>query len=191
MDRTYPLLPEEEPFISGAVAARRVEFSTGRWCAREALQALGGAPVPILQGPRREPVWPAGFLGSITHTSGICAVVAVRASDYAGVGIDLVDLGAARALLEGPSNLIAADQELSHARGVAGTHAEALVFSAKESVIKAVSARLGRFVDFREIQVSFQGTKLSGTCADFPGFINGWWRITGQLAITAASARLI
>ncbi|MGA8398342.1 MAG: hypothetical protein WB697_00530, partial [Stellaceae bacterium] len=34
-------LPEEEPLIEGAVAARRAEFATARACARQALRNLG------------------------------------------------------------------------------------------------------------------------------------------------------
>jgi len=39
------LFPEEAFAIRGAVERRRVEFATGRWCARAALRKLGGPRV--------------------------------------------------------------------------------------------------------------------------------------------------
>src|SRR6202022_3165764 len=65
--------PGEESLIVNAVEARRREFITARRCAREALAKLGYAPVPIRAGRKREPLWPAGLVGSITHTTGFRA----------------------------------------------------------------------------------------------------------------------
>jgi hypothetical protein len=46
------LYPEEQALVKGAFPHRQAEFSTGRWCAREAIKAVGAAPVPIPAGPR-------------------------------------------------------------------------------------------------------------------------------------------
>src|ERR1700683_4772139 len=78
--------PEEQAYVKRAVPHRRAEFSTGRWCAREAIKAVGAAPVPIPAGPRHGPLWPVGVMGSISHTSGICAAVAGLSSRYAAIG---------------------------------------------------------------------------------------------------------
>ena len=43
------LFPEEEAYVARAVEKRRREFTTGRWCARAALQQLGIAPAPLLR----------------------------------------------------------------------------------------------------------------------------------------------
>ena len=64
-----PVFPGEEDLIANAVDSRRREFVTARRCAREALAKLGHAPGPIRVGPRREPQWPTGLVGSITHTA--------------------------------------------------------------------------------------------------------------------------
>ena len=63
-------LPEEEPLIARAVAKRRNEFVTVRYCARQALGELGVPPVPILKGDKGEPCWPDGVVGSLTHCEG-------------------------------------------------------------------------------------------------------------------------
>lgn len=83
------LLPEELASIRAAVPARIAEFAAGRRCARDAMRELGiAADAPLLRGAHREPLWPTGLRGSITHTEGYCAAVVARAGDCAGLGID-------------------------------------------------------------------------------------------------------
>ena len=57
--------PEERAHIAGASPGRVAHFALGRWCARQALVALGAEPVAIPVGERRQPVWPAGVRFSI------------------------------------------------------------------------------------------------------------------------------
>jgi 4'-phosphopantetheinyl transferase EntD len=70
------LFPEEEAMVARAVGKRRREFSTARACARDALVELGEPPQAIPTGPKGEPLWPPGVVGSITHCDGYraCAV---------------------------------------------------------------------------------------------------------------------
>jgi 4'-phosphopantetheinyl transferase EntD len=82
------LFPEELPLIARAVPRRRAEFTTGRACARRALAELGVAPAAILSGDRREPLWPDGVVGAITHCAGFRAAAVGRATDYRSIGID-------------------------------------------------------------------------------------------------------
>jgi 4'-phosphopantetheinyl transferase EntD len=82
------LLPEEEVLVARAVGQRRAEFTTVRTCARIALGRLGLPPAPLLSGPKREPLWPAGVVGSITHCDGYRAAAVARASEVAAIGID-------------------------------------------------------------------------------------------------------
>jgi 4'-phosphopantetheinyl transferase EntD len=64
------LFAEEASLLGpGSVEKRWREFAAGRSCARKALAASGHAPVAVLQGAGREPVWPQGIVGSITHCS--------------------------------------------------------------------------------------------------------------------------
>ena len=63
------LLPEERGAVAKAVPKRVAQFTAGRVCARRALAQLGNTePVPILMGEDRAPQWPAGYVGSISHT---------------------------------------------------------------------------------------------------------------------------
>ena len=74
--------------VARAVDRRRAEFTTVRTCARIALGRLGLPPAPLLTGSKREPLWPAGVVGSITHCDGYRAAAVARASEVAAIGID-------------------------------------------------------------------------------------------------------
>jgi 4'-phosphopantetheinyl transferase EntD len=133
-----PRFPEEESLVANAVETRRREFITARHCAREALGKLGYAPVPIGAGPKREPLWPAGVVGSITHTTGFRAAAVAPQSVLASIGIDteqndrLPDGVEEAITVRGEREMLA---DLS--RAAPATHWDRLLFSAKESVYKA------------------------------------------------------
>ncbi|WP_239126562.1 4'-phosphopantetheinyl transferase family protein [Asanoa siamensis] len=145
--------PGEESAIAGAVEGRRREFITARRCARQALASLGVPAVPILSGPRREPLWPAGVVGSITHCAGYRAAVVARRADLAGLGIDaepdlpLPDGVASLVVLPGERARLAADAPCEHW--------ERLVFSAKESVFKVWYPLTGRWLGFEDASLTF------------------------------------
>ncbi len=88
------LLAAEAACLQRAVPKRIAEFAAGRVCARRALHELGIDDFALLVGGDREPVWPAGFVGSITHTEGFCAAVVAARARYLGLGIDVERQGA-------------------------------------------------------------------------------------------------
>lgn len=83
------LWPDETEAVARAIGKRQSEFAAGRTAARAALAAAGLPPAAIPAGPDRAPIWPAGVVGSITHGDQIAMAVAARASDVAGLGIDI------------------------------------------------------------------------------------------------------
>ncbi|GAB3946415.1 hypothetical protein GCM10027614_39920 [Micromonospora vulcania] len=56
-----------------AVESRRRDFTAGRVCARRAMADLGLPASAVPAAADRAPVWPAGVVGAITHTTGYCA----------------------------------------------------------------------------------------------------------------------
>ena len=129
------LLPEEEPLVARAVAKRRAEFTTVRTCARRALGRLGLPPAPLLSGEKREPLWPAGVVGSLTHCAGYGAAAVAWATDLATVGIDAEPHAE---LPEGVLERVSLPVERRELRALpVGVHWDRLLFSAKESVYKA------------------------------------------------------
>jgi 4'-phosphopantetheinyl transferase EntD len=146
------VFPGEEDLIAKAVESRRREFVTARRCARDALAKLGYPPVPIGMGPQREPKWPAGLVGSITHTTGFRAAAVAPRSVIASIGIDTEQNGP---LPDGVEKLvtIAAERDmlaaLSHA--FPATQWGRLLFSAKESIYKAWYPLTGRWLGFEDV----------------------------------------
>jgi 4'-phosphopantetheinyl transferase EntD len=143
-DQKHPvsvLFPEERSLISSCIERRKDEFSSSRWCAREVLSEMGRNPVALMNGPDGEPVWPEGICGSISHTEGAyCAAAAFSGRKFISLGIDVerLDRPVSRPALEYIGN----DDELewlrtSETKNTSGL-LEKLVFSAKESIFKAL-----------------------------------------------------
>lgn len=150
------LFPEEEAVVAGAVAQRRAEFATVRHCAHAALRRLGVRPAPILPGPRREPRWPAGIVGSMTHCAGYRAAALAWRREVVAIGVDAEPHDA---LPAGIVDLIAVAAERAMLARLAAqtpqTCWDRLLFSAKESVYKAWYPLTGRWLDFSEAEVVF------------------------------------
>ncbi|MBV8619480.1 MAG: 4'-phosphopantetheinyl transferase superfamily protein [Curvibacter sp.] len=152
-DRGLPawLLPEERDSIAGAVPSRIEEFAAGRRCARDAMRAFGlDTPGPLRRGPHREPLWPAGLVGSITHTEGFCAAVVASARACAGLGIDAERCGR---LGPGLWPLLFDATEQAALRALSPPDQDRLatvLFAAKEALFKsqfALSAAVPEFTD--------------------------------------------
>ena len=125
------LRPEEEEAVRRAVPDRRAEFARGRACARAALVRLGHAPVAVRAGPEREPMWPDGVVGSITHARDRVAAAVASAPRFEALGIDVEILR--------PLTADVRDQVvLPEDRVEAGDAGDLVVFSAKEALFKAV-----------------------------------------------------
>jgi 4'-phosphopantetheinyl transferase EntD len=86
------LFASERAYIENAVPKRRAEFGTARLCARRGFGALGVPPAAIVPDDDGAPRWPAGVVGSITHTAGYCAVVLSRDPPVRSVGLDVETL---------------------------------------------------------------------------------------------------
>lgn len=171
-----PLHPQEELLVARAVERRRKEFATARRCAREALATLGAPSGALLAGERREPLWPAGVVGSITHCVGYRAAAVARSGDLASLGLDaepnaplpdkvlesvslpverehLAELAASRGAGagDGLAGGVAGADGMAGAGtsgDVAEVHWDRLLFSAKESVYKAWFPLARRWLGF-------------------------------------------
>ena len=149
-----PLHPEEAAIAARMGAERRREFALGRACARHALAELGIHGVPVLRGAGREPRWPDGVIGSLTHTDGFCAAAAARRGTLLALGLD-AESGplSARA-----GRRVLSEDERRHLAALAASHGrdfETLAFSAKESVFKALYPLSGVRLGFRDAELDF------------------------------------
>jgi enterobactin synthetase component D / holo-[acyl-carrier protein] synthase len=154
IDPSARLHPQEAAQHGWAVEERRREYATGRSCARRALDRLGVEPAPLLTGASREPLWPPGVVGSITHCPGYCAAAVARLSEVCSVGIDAE---VHDALPEGVLELVSVPSERAWlAQAPGGVHWDRVLFSAKESVYKACFSLAGRSLDFSEAEVTLE-----------------------------------
>lgn len=174
--------------LGHVVPRRRAEFATARWCARQALSSFGHGSAPVLRGPKREPVWPKGIVGSLTHCDGYRGA-AVATDDVAvSIGIDaepdeptpegvlgVVSLPEERVVI---AALTADDPSVAWDR---------LLFSAKESVYKAWFPITGRWLGFEDAHVTFdEGGFTARILIDSPlPAFRGRWVARGGLIVTS------
>lgn len=144
--------------LVNAVPKRRAAFAAGRWCAHEALRVLapGSASIEIAIGSQREPVFPPGFVGSISHTDGIAAVAVASASRARGLGLDIehwMDADTAtgvrdHVLVHGES------ERLQTQTGWSAAQVATLVFSAKEALYKCLFPTVQTYFDFQDAELT-------------------------------------
>lgn len=141
-----------------AVPKRRAEFAAGRRCACEALRALAPdlAAVEIGVGIQREPLFPAGFVGTITHADGIAAAAVASTTRATGIGLDierwgLVDEGIGvsdQILVRGEAERLQAQTGWSRSR------VATFAFSAKEALYKCLFPTVQAYFDFQDAEVT-------------------------------------
>ncbi len=149
------LFPDEEKLIEKAVESRRREFATARVLARSAMSELGHAPGPILRGSQREPLWPQGTVGSLTHADACAAACVARQEAVKSVGIDIELADRVGEHLHGklfrpPERQWLSTREAKYA---------GLLFSAKEAVYKATFPLVGKFIGFHEAELRVDESK--------------------------------
>lgn len=158
------LLQGEQGHVARATDKRRREFTAGRNCARAALSRLGLPVGAIGVGPQREPLFPSGASGSITHTTGYCAAAVVRQAEVRAIGID-AECDAP--MEEGVARLIMDPVE----RGALWTHAhlgnvDVLAFSLKEAFYKAAYPFCQRRLAFKDVAIRLtdRGSEIDVQC---------------------------
>jgi 4'-phosphopantetheinyl transferase EntD len=189
-----PVFPGEEDLVATATEGRRREFVAARRCAREALATLSLPPVAIRTGPRREPLWPAGVVGAITHCQGYRAAAVALATRVDGLGIDAEP---DKELPPGVREMVVADGDEALLRGLAArrpeVHWDRLLFSAKESVYKTWYPLTGRWLGFEEASLAIDpaaGTFVARVHVDAkPELreITGRFVVAGGLIVTAST----
>ncbi|HFZ8993785.1 TPA: enterobactin synthase subunit EntD [Citrobacter freundii] len=142
-------LPHHEKLHSWG-RKRKAEHLAGRIAAVHALRDYGVTRVPGI-GDRRQPLWPPGLYGSISH----CAKTAVAVVSDHPVGIDIETIFTRQTASELASSIIGnAEQRLLEASPIAFPVALTLAFSAKESIYKACSERFADLPGFHHTRLT-------------------------------------
>jgi 4'-phosphopantetheinyl transferase EntD len=191
------LLSGEEGAIENAVDKRRSEYTTARHLARQALERLGLPTVAILSGTHREPLWPAGVVGSITHCVGYRAAAVARNSTLLTVGIDAEPN---EPLPDGVLQTISLPCERVHLDELSQALPEVcwdrMLFSMKESVYKAWFPLTHRWLGFEQalINVDLMHSLFTARLLVSPPFparltgaahFKGRWTVGRGLVMTA------
>lgn len=133
---------------------RRAEFLAGRYCARLAQLQLRGEAADVGRGRGGQPAWPEGLRGAISHCGPWAVSAVARQQTYRGIGVDL-EASLSFACAGEISELVASAEEIARveACGLPVACALRLIFSAKESLFKALYPHVGTYFDFLDASV--------------------------------------
>ena len=145
-------LPEA---LNRASLSRRHEFIAGRVCAHKCAQTMGLELLNLPSLPSRAPHWPENLVGSITHNKKLAIAALGFKGQFKSLGIDAEELIDPAKIAE-LSTVIASDTEMKAIRlspqnewGQRFT----ILFSAKESLFKALNPLCHSFIDFKDAEM--------------------------------------
>ena len=163
------LHPAEENYFSQLSSVSRKEhYRSGRICAGEVLSKLGTRGQPVLRDPQtREPLWPEGISGAITHSGKWAAAAAGKTSDVSGIGIDLEDLE--RQVDSRISRHVCIPEEQKWLQECGEDFLEQnlkIIFSAKESIFKAFFPYTRTYLHFHDARILMEQTLFQKSKSD-------------------------
>ena len=181
-------LPER---LQNAPLKRQREFIAGRYCAAQALRLAGAADwaAEIGTGPAGEPLWPAGFVGSITHTVTHATSAVAGCDDAISIGIDAEPFAGPERVTRVSCIVLHACESRLKATGFAPEAVFTLCFSAKEAFFKCLFPLVRHRFDYRDaavrmIDVREQRIEIELLTSLGTGYDRGR-RITGRFDVEA------
>lgn len=88
------VLTLNEKLLTQGFSKKRLDhFNTGRACAKKALSEIAQGDFEILKGEDGEPLWPGGFVGSISHTDGLYGAAVAEINNTNAIGLDIERIG--------------------------------------------------------------------------------------------------
>ena len=163
------LHPAEENYFSQLSSVSRKEhYRSGRICAGEVLSKLGTLGQPVLRDPQtREPLWPEGISGAITHSGNWAAAAAGKTSEVSGIGIDLEDLE--KQVDSRISRHVCIPEEKKWLQECGEDFLEQylkIIFSAKESIFKAFFPYSRTYLHFHDARILMEQTLFQKSKSD-------------------------
>jgi 4'-phosphopantetheinyl transferase EntD len=147
----------------------------------------------LLAQETREPIWPAGIVGTISHDRVLSVAAAARAEAFAALGVDVepdepLDAAVAARVWIPEEATLALESGVVPAASTAK-----LVFVAKEAFYKCQFALTRKYLGFRSVRVklsplTFEATLVVavGPLARGTRFTGCWRREGGELVATMA-----
>jgi len=150
------------PSVKASVIKRQAEFLAGRYAARSSLLQIKPhitQPIEIKIGINRSPIWPQYFIGSITHSRSKAIAVSKQnydlndPKDY--IGVDVEDIIDVNLISEFERSIYThRDRNIALTSDLPPNIVMTLIFSAKESLFKAIHPFVGEYFGFEKARVS-------------------------------------
>ena len=180
-DEAHLFAQERLLVAAEAHAKRRAEFFAGRIAAHHAMKRLGVEVEPVLRvAETRIPLWPSGLCGSISHTSSCAIAVVGYENRYRALGVDIQTY---RNLDWRPlAKRVCVGDEITYVKAHVGLEHQRVLelFSAKESVYKAVYPLVGGHLGFADIELRANPDGFLGTIMrDLPPY----WKRGQSIAV--------
>ena len=140
--------------IKGAVNKRKAEYLAGRYAAAQALKSFGVTRPTIPTGSDRSPIFPEGIVASISHTNTTALCAAGLSKNIKHLGIDLETILNKTTINEVEHSIInGIEKEILVGLSMPYENAFSIVFSAKESLFKALYSNVKSYFDFSAAQL--------------------------------------
>lgn len=149
--------------IIRATPARQHEFAAGRQCAANALQSFGESGRVEMRSDR-SPIWPKGFVGSISHTKELVWAAAASTKTTLSLGIDVEQIADAETSDE-IQGVVASTKETELITQLVGSHevGVTLAFSAKEAVYKCIAPLGVNWLNFLDVELTVRESHIRET----------------------------
>jgi 4'-phosphopantetheinyl transferase EntD len=133
---------------------RRRQSLAARELARAALREWDVTPAGIGRLGDGSPAWPRGWVGSLAHDAEYAIALVGSIRDYAALAVDVEPL---LPLPEDAARLVISARERAQIESLPGgwPRWSRALFGAKECVHKALNPLTGVFLDFDEVEISF------------------------------------
>lgn len=185
------LAPAERNQLGDVCGKRLAEFAAGREQARRLIAAITGTAEPLLVGDYRQPLWPDGIIGSISHSDDFCAVAVAARESISDLGIDVEPMGALNPEVE---DVVLTEAEMTATEGQQ-SWVRKLIFSIKESNYKCCYHMVKAYIDFKQCEVklnhSDQSYRAAILCNNSDGEplsiqVKGRWMVESGHLFTSA-----
>ena len=150
------LTSNEKLLIKGVSEKRIRDFSSGRYCAKEVLGKLGEANSEILIGSEKEPLWPKGFVGSISHAKDLVGAVASKSTQLVSIGLDIEKIGRVKKVMWRAIFTPIEQEFLNTLSEVDELFYTTLYFSMKESFYKLQHPITKKYLGFTDVELRHQ-----------------------------------
>lgn len=133
---------------------RQAEFQAGRELAAALLAAMGSPVTDVGVAPDRAPLWPDGYIGSISHSRLLVAVAVGRRQDVRALGIDIEAIATEREVEAIESVCLRPEEHHIDAGALTRAQFATLLFSAKEAFYKCMHPLTRIEFDFTDVSVT-------------------------------------